>query len=59
MQWHERRHRLGQEFLDKFVRQNIAEIDEIKCEEHVILMDLPAAERGIYLEMSNYLRVSR
>lgn len=56
MQWHERRHRLGQEFLNKFVRQNIAEIDEIKCEEHLVAMDLPAAERGIYLEMNNYLK---
>jgi hypothetical protein len=56
MQWHERRHRLGQEFLNKFVCQNIAEINEIKCEEHLVAMDLPAAKRGIYLEMNNYLK---
>jgi len=56
MQWHERRHAVAQSFLERFVRQNIAEIDEIKFEEHIIVMDLPAAERGIYLEMANYLK---
>jgi hypothetical protein len=35
LQWHETRHQVAQGFLDRFVRQNIAEIDEIKCEEHV------------------------
>ena len=35
LQWHERRHEFAQGFLDRFLRQNIAEIDEIKYEEHV------------------------
>jgi SNF2 family DNA or RNA helicase len=55
MQWHERRHRLGQEFLDRFVRQNIAEIDEIAFEEHKVYIDLPAVERAIYLELETVL----
>lgn len=56
MQWHERRHQVGQDFLNRFVRQNIAEIDEIEYEEHPIVMDLPPAERAIYLELENYLK---
>ena len=55
MQWHERRHELGQAFFDRFVRQNIAEIDEIKCDEHKILVNLPPAEMAIYLELENHL----
>lgn len=56
IQWHERRHRVGQEFLNRFVRQNIAEIDEIKCVEHIKVMDLPPAERAIYLELETHLK---
>lgn len=55
MQWHERRHQLGQAFLDRFVRQNIAEIDEIPFEEHRVKVELPPAERAIYLELETYL----
>ena len=33
--WHERRHHLAQHFMDRYVRQNIAEIDEIIAEEHI------------------------
>ena len=33
--WHQRRHHLAQHFMDRFVRQNIAEIDEIVAEEHI------------------------
>jgi hypothetical protein len=56
MQWHERRHQIAQDFLTVFVRQNIAEIDEIEYEEHPVIMDLPPAERAIYLELENYLK---
>lgn len=56
MQWHERRHSLAQEFLDRFVRQNIAEIDEIPYEEHVVEIELPPAERAIYLELETHLK---
>jgi len=55
-EWHARRHRLAQEFLDKFVRQNIAEIDEIKAEEHIEMITLTPAERAIYLELDHHLQ---
>jgi hypothetical protein len=55
MQWHERRHSLAQTFLDRFVRQNVAEIDEIPYEETEICIDLPPAERAIYLELETHL----
>ena len=42
--------------MDQFVRQNIAEIDEIPWEEKVEVIDLPAAERAIYLELEHHLR---
>lgn len=47
IQWHERRHDLAQSFLDRYVRQNVAEIDEIPYEEHDICLDLPPAERAV------------
>jgi SNF2-related domain len=47
LQWHERRHELAQAFLDRFVRQNVAEIDEIPYEEHVRCLSLPPAERAV------------
>ncbi|KZO91677.1 hypothetical protein CALVIDRAFT_567992 [Calocera viscosa TUFC12733] len=53
--WHTRRHQKAQEFLDHFVRQNIAEIDEIPCEQSLKLVTLPAAERAIYLELLHHL----
>ena len=56
LEWHAHRHELGQRFLDQFVRQNIAEIDEIPWEEKVEVIDLPAAERAIYLELEHHLR---
>ncbi|KAF9224022.1 hypothetical protein BS17DRAFT_703902 [Gyrodon lividus] len=55
-EWHAHRHRLGQVFLDTFVRQNIAEIDEISCSFEVQKVILPAAERAIYLELEHHLR---
>lgn len=38
------------------ILQNIAEIDEIPCTEHIEKIDLPAAERAIYLELEHHLR---
>ncbi|EJD08575.1 uncharacterized protein FOMMEDRAFT_102039 [Fomitiporia mediterranea MF3/22] len=55
-EWHAHRHQLGQKFLDQFVRQNIAEIDEISWVEKIELVNLPAAERAIYLELEHHLR---
>jgi len=34
--WHHRRHDKAQSFLDRFVRQNVAEIDEIAFEDKVV-----------------------
>ena len=46
----------GPGFLDRFVRQNIAEIDEIKSEEIPMDIQLRPAERAIYLELDHYLQ---
>jgi SNF2 family DNA or RNA helicase len=56
MQWHERRHVVAQKFLDRFVRQNIAEIDEIPFQEHIVVVDLTAAERAVYTELETHLK---
>ncbi|KZT11359.1 uncharacterized protein LAESUDRAFT_642051 [Laetiporus sulphureus 93-53] len=56
LEWHAHRHQIGQAFLDQFVRQNIAEIDEILSSEGIRKVDLPAAERAIYLELEHHLR---
>ncbi|KAJ3265798.1 hypothetical protein HDU77_003818 [Chytriomyces hyalinus] len=55
-EWHARRHQIAQKFLDQFVRQNIAEIDEIISEEVLVKVDLPPAERAIYLELEHHLQ---
>ncbi|KAF8075101.1 hypothetical protein FPV67DRAFT_1476000 [Lyophyllum atratum] len=56
LEWHAHRCELGQRFLDRFVRQNIAEIDEIPWTEKIEKVVLPAAERAIYLELEHHLR---
>ncbi|KZV96801.1 hypothetical protein EXIGLDRAFT_833373 [Exidia glandulosa HHB12029] len=55
LEWHAHRHETAQRFLNQFVRQNIAEIDEIPWETHDVIVDLPAAERAIYLELEHQL----
>ena len=55
-QWHKRRWEVAQEFLNRFMRQNIAEIDEIKFREDVCDVQLRPAERAIYLELDHYLQ---
>jgi hypothetical protein len=50
IQWHERRHALAQSFLNHFVRQNTAEIDEIPYKELEICLDLPPAERAVRVD---------
>ena len=54
--WHHRRHELAQSFLNRFVRQNVAEIDEIPFEEHICYIDLPPVERAIYMELETHLK---
>lgn len=55
LQWHIRRHELAQQFLDRLVRQNVAEIDEIPFEEHECMVELSLAERSRYLELECHL----
>ncbi|POW22441.1 hypothetical protein PSHT_01345 [Puccinia striiformis] len=54
--WHNRRDEVAQSFLDRFVRQNVAEIDEIPYEETLEPIILPSAERAIYLELDHHLQ---
>jgi ferritin len=54
--WHRRRDDLGQEFLNTFVRQNIAEIDDIPTVEHLHQIKLPASEGAVYLELEHHLQ---
>ncbi|KFY42226.1 hypothetical protein V495_04619 [Pseudogymnoascus sp. VKM F-4514 (FW-929)] len=56
--WHQNRHKLAQSFLDKFVRQNIADIEAINGSVHIMPAILPAAERAIYLELQQLLAAS-
>ncbi|VDC03470.1 unnamed protein product [Peniophora sp. CBMAI 1063] len=56
LDWHAHRDTVGQAFLDQFARQNIAEIGEIQWKEHYVKIQLPAAERAIYLELEHHLR---
>ncbi|KAI9753984.1 MAG: peptide transporter ptr2 [Chaenotheca gracillima] len=53
--WHTNRHAVAQRFLDQFVRQNIAEIDEIPFTEELRPVFLSAAERAIYIELHQHL----
>ena len=53
--WHHRRQALGQRFLDRFVRQNIAEIDEIPMKILIKPIRMPAAERACYLELAHMI----
>lgn len=53
--WHEARYAVAQRFLDTFVRQNVAEIDEIPCAHHTVSITLPAAEHAIYLELEHHI----
>ncbi|KAG8885935.1 hypothetical protein FRB98_001541 [Tulasnella sp. 332] len=54
--WYLSRYGVAQRFLDQYVRQNIAEIDEIPFEEHIELIDLPAAERALERELEHTLK---
>lgn len=54
--WHRRRDDLAQEFLNIFVRQNIAEIDDIPTVEHIHTFKLPASEGAVYLELEHHLQ---
>jgi SNF2-related domain len=56
LHWHLRRHDLAQAFLNRFVRQNVAEIDEIPFEEHMCSVKLPPVERAIYMELETHLK---
>lgn len=55
-EWHQRRDDHAQEFLNVFVRQNIAEIEDIPTVEHVHRIKLPASEHAVYLELEHHLQ---
>ncbi|KAL1633340.1 hypothetical protein SLS56_002976 [Neofusicoccum ribis] len=54
--WHERRHRHAQDFLDKFARQNFAEIGDVKCFEMLRAVELTLDHRALYEELSSYVK---
>ncbi|KIM21844.1 hypothetical protein M408DRAFT_29225 [Serendipita vermifera MAFF 305830] len=54
--WHAARHTTAQSFIDRFVRQNLAEIDDIPLIERICAVTLTASERALYLELDHYLR---
>ena len=54
--WHRHRHELAQRFMDRYVRRNIAEIDEIIATEQVVKIKLTPAERAVYLELDHHLQ---
>ena len=53
--WHERRHGKAQDFLDRFVRQNIAEIDEIPTTFDARRVKMSAPECALYLELRHFI----
>lgn len=53
--WKAARHGTAQQFLDRFVRQNIAEIDEIHAKEYIWHTQVTAAEKAVYLELKHHL----
>lgn len=53
--WHRRRYGVAQNFLDRYARRNIAEIDEIPSTEHIVLVRQSPAEKAIYLELYKQL----
>ena len=48
-------HVRAQHFLNRFVRQNVAEIDEIKAKEYIWHTRVTPAERAVYLELKHHL----
>ena len=53
--WHAKRHERAQTFLNRFVRQNVAEIDEIRAKEYIWHTRVTPAERAVYLELKHHL----
>ena len=53
--WHKMRHQLAQGFLDGFVRQNDADVENIKCYPALEPVTLGASHRAVYEELSQYL----
>jgi len=55
LSWHTRRRSVAQRFLHRFVRQNVAEIDEIPFKALIQHVAMPAPERAVYLELEHHL----
>ena len=54
-EWHEERHRHAQSFLDRFARQNSAEIEHIPVETHYRLCMLSSEEKAAYDKLHGHL----
>lgn len=54
--WHATRDDVAQAFLDQYVRQNLAEIDTIPHRLLLHWLNLPTAERVLYLELMHHLQ---
>ena len=57
--WYQNRHIHAQNFLDRFARQNTAEIASIKTITHLILSEQSPTERITYLELQNQLVLAK
>lgn len=56
--WHAQRHEKAKEFMDRFLRQNIAEVDEIPFHSHKLLHTLSPSELALYLELESHLQAT-
>lgn len=54
-EWHQARHQRGQDFLNRFVRQNKPELDHIPCTEELRAVELSMDHFIIYLELLQHL----
>jgi site-specific DNA-cytosine methylase len=56
--WHQRRHSLAQQFLDKFARQNAAEVNNIDCFQSIDAIRLGFDESILHEELYNHLTLN-
>ncbi|KAJ5084094.1 C-5 cytosine methyltransferase [Penicillium alfredii] len=53
--WYDNRHRHAQSFLNRFARQNMAEIDHIPLDTHLVLSQMSSAEQKAYVMLYSRL----
>ncbi|KAL5120891.1 hypothetical protein ACEQ8H_001078 [Pleosporales sp. CAS-2024a] len=54
-QWHAARHERGQEFLNRFVRQNEPSLAHIACSESIKPSEIDIGHMAVYLELLQYV----